>query len=64
MAEYNKANVKLSYSQLNKLQPAFRNQKGATLRMNIKIFEKNNLPHDFFGNKTKNKKTKFKLVAF
>ena len=48
MAEYNKANVKLSYSQLNKLQPAFRNQKGATLRMNIKIFEKKNLPHDFF----------------
>ena len=48
MAEYNKANVKLSYSQLNKLQSAFRNQKGAALRIKVKLFEKNNLPHDFF----------------
>ena len=48
MVEYNKTNVKLSYSQLNKLQSAFKNLKGATLIMNIKMFEENNLPHEFF----------------
>ena len=48
MVEYNKTNVKLSYSQLNKLQSAFKNQKGATLIMNIKMFEENDLTDEFF----------------
>ena len=38
MVEYNKVNVKLSDSQLNKLKTAVKNQTGTTLRMNIKIF--------------------------
>ena len=46
MVEYNKVNVKLSDSQLNKLKSAVRNQTGITLRMNIKMLERNNLPHD------------------
>ena len=47
MAEYNKVNVKLSDSQLNKLKTAVvKNQTGATLRMNIKMFNGNNLPHE------------------
>ena len=43
--EYNKVNVKLSDSQLNKLKTAVKNQTGVTLRMNIKMFNGNNLPH-------------------
>ena len=46
MVEYNKVNVKLSDSQLNKLKSAVRNQTGITLRMNIKLLERNNLPHE------------------
>ena len=41
MVEYNKVNVKLSDSQLNKLQTAAKNETGVTLRMNI-----NELPHE------------------
>ena len=46
MIEYNKVNVKLSDSQLNKLKTVIRNQTGATLRMNIRMFNGNNLPHE------------------
>ena len=46
MIKYNKVNVKLSDSQLNKLKSAVKNQKGITLRMNIKIFNVNSLPHE------------------
>ena len=42
MVEYNKVNVKLSDSQLNKLKTAVKIQTGATLRMNIKVFSGNN----------------------
>ena len=44
MVEYNKVNVKLSDSQLNKLKSAVKNQTGVTLRMNIKMSKRNNLP--------------------
>ena len=46
MVEYNKVNVKLSNSQLRKLKTAAKNQTGVTLRMNIKMFNGNNLPHE------------------
>ena len=46
MVEYNKVNVKLSNSQLNKLKTAAKSQTGVTLRMNIKLGNKNNLPHE------------------
>ena len=39
MVEYNKVNVKLPNLQLNKLKSAVKNQKRATLRMNIKMFQ-------------------------
>ena len=45
MVEYNKVNVKLSDSQLNKLKSAVKKQTGVTLRTNIKMFNGNNLPH-------------------
>ena len=38
MVEYNKVNVKLSNSQLNKLKTAVKNRQGLTLRINIKTF--------------------------
>ena len=46
MVEYNKGNIKLSDSQLNKLKTAVKNQTGVTLRTNIEIFNGNSLPHD------------------
>ena len=46
MVEYNEVNIKFSDSQLNKLKTAVKNQTGVTLRMNIKIFYGNNLPHE------------------
>ena len=46
MVKYNKVNIKLSDSQLNKLKSAIKNQTGVTLKMNIKIFNGNNLPHE------------------
>ena len=46
MIEYKKVNVKLSDSQLNKLKSAVENQTGVTLRMNIKMFNADNLPNE------------------
>ena len=46
MVGYNNINVKSSDWQLNKLKSAGKNQRGVTLRMNIKMFEGSNLPHD------------------
>ena len=46
MVEYNRVSAKLSDSQLNKLKNAVKGQTGATLRMNIRIFNGNNLPHE------------------
>ena len=48
MVEYSKINVKLSNSQLNNLKTAAKNQTGVTLRMNIKMFNGNNLPDELF----------------
>ena len=45
MVEYNTVNAKLSESQMNKLKGAVRNKQGTILRMNAKIFNGNNLPH-------------------
>ena len=46
MVDYSKVNVRLSDSKLNRLRSAVRNQTGATLRINIKMFNGNNLPHE------------------
>ena len=47
MVEYKEVNVKLSDSQLlNKLKFAVENQTAVTSRMNIKMFNGNNLPHE------------------
>ena len=46
MVDYSKVNVRLSGSKLNRLRSAVRNQTGATLRINIKVFNGNNLPRE------------------
>ena len=44
--EYCKVNVKLSNSQLNKFETAAKNHSVVALRMNIKMFNGYNLPHE------------------
>ena len=46
MVEYNKVNVKLSDTQLKKLKTAVKNETGTTLRINLKMFNGNNLLHE------------------
>ena len=58
MIEYNKVNFKLSDSQLNKLKSAIKNQTGFTLRMTMKIFNGNDLPHELLLTTRQN--TKFR----
>ena len=46
MVEYTKVNVKLSNTQLKKLKDAVKNNTRTTLRINSKMFDGNNLPHE------------------
>ena len=46
MVKYSKVNVKLSDTQLKKLKTAFTNKTGTTLRISLKMFNGNNLPHE------------------
>ena len=46
MVEYNKINCKLTHVQLNKLKKAVKSNEGATLRLGIKNFNKDELPHE------------------
>ena len=46
MVEYTKVNVKLSDVQLKKLKTVVKNKVGTTLRINLKIFDRNDLPHE------------------
>ena len=46
MVEYSKINCKLTNVQLNKLKKAVKSNEGATLRLGIKNFSKDELPHE------------------
>ena len=46
MVEYTKVNVKLSNSQLKKLKDPVSNNTGTNLRISLKMFNGNNLPHE------------------
>ena len=46
MVEYTKVNVKLSDSQIKKLKDAVKDNTGTTLRINLKMFNGNDLPHE------------------
>ena len=46
MDEYSKVNVKLSDTQLKKLETAVKDKTGTTLRMSLKMLDGNDLPHE------------------
>ena len=46
MVEYSKVNLKLSDSQMKKLKDAVKDSTGTTLRINFKMFDGNDLPHE------------------
>ena len=46
MVEYSKVNVRLSNTQLKKLKDAVKDNTGTTLRINFKMFDGNDLPHE------------------
>ena len=46
MVEYSKVNVRLSNTQLKKLQHAVKDNTGTTLRINLKMLDRNDLPHE------------------
>ena len=46
MVECSKVNVKLSDTQLKKLKTAVKDKTGTTLRIGLKIFNGNDLPHE------------------
>ena len=61
MVEHSRVIVKLSNSQSNKLKTAAKNQTGVNLRMNIKMFNENNLPHELLL--TTRQKTKLRNTS-
>ena len=59
MVEYTKVNVKLSDAQLEKLKAAVKDKTVTTLRMSLKMFHGNDLPHELLlRKKEKDKKNK------
>ena len=48
MAKYEKARVKLTNTQLNKLKSTAKNKTGTTLRITDKNFQDEELPHELF----------------
>ena len=60
MVEYSKVNVKLSDTQLKKLKTAVKDKTGTTLRISLKMFDGNDLPHELLL--TTRQKTKLRNV--
>ena len=46
MVEYSNVNVKLSDMQLKKIKTAVKDKTGTTLRMSLKMFDGDDLPHE------------------
>ena len=55
MVEYSKVNVKLLDTQLKKLKAAVKDKTGTTLRMSLKTFNGNDLPHELLLTRQKTK---------
>ena len=60
MVEYTKVNIKLSDSQIKKLKNAVKDNTGTTLRIDLKMFNGNDLPHELLL--TTRQKTKLRNV--
>ena len=50
MVEYNKVNANLSDTQLKKLATAVKKKAGTSVRMSLKMFDGNDLPHGLLLN--------------
>ena len=61
MVEYNKVDVKSSDTQLKKLKTASKIKIGTTLRMGLKMFDRNDLPHELLL--TKRQKSKLRNTS-
>ena len=57
MVEYSKINVKLTDTQLKNLNTSVKNKTVTTLRMSLKMFDGNDLPHELLLT-TRQKKAK------
>ena len=57
MVEYSKFNVNLTDTQLKKLKTSVKDKTGTTLRMSLKMFYGNDLPHEFLLTTRKKNKT-------
>ena len=60
MVEYTKVNVKLSNSQLKKLKDAVSNNTGTNFKINLKMCNVDNLPHELLFTTRQKKKEKKK----
>ena len=58
MVEYTKVNVKLTNLQLSKLKKAVKSNEGATLRIGIKNFNKDELLHELLLTKRQSTKSR------
>ena len=56
MVEYSKINCKLTNVQLNKLKISVKSNEGAILRLRIKNFNKDELPHELLVTTRRNTK--------
>ena len=56
MVEYSEINCKLTNVQLNKLKKAVKSNEGATLRLGIRNYNKNETPHELLLNTRQNTK--------
>ena len=55
MVEYSKVNVKLADRQLKQLKTMVKDKTGTTLRINLKMFDGNDLPHELLLTKRQKK---------
>ena len=62
MLKYSKVSVKLTDIKLKKLKKAVKNKTGTTLRMSLKMFDGNDLPHKLLL--TTRQKMKLLLIPF
>ena len=62
MANYQKERVRLTNTQLKKLKSAAKNKKGAILRLNMKNFKDEELPHELFVTTRQSVKTLIPLL--
>ena len=64
MVEYSEVNVKLSDTQLKNLKDAVKNKTGTTLRILLKMFNGNDMPHELFWQQDKKQNKEMLLTTY